>query len=301
MIRYCKPASRAARPTCMPVRWPRRPCPLRPCARASSARSAAHPSLRRSARRRARRLARHGRPPGPLVAALGGISAGRTVTDVGISQKAGGPRSSDPARRSIPIAIRCWASISSAAAARRPGRARGQTDFPSISAYDQAEVLRRVARASAHRRLARDRRRVVRRHGRAGIRRALSAARCSTSLPSAQRIAHIRWRRRGAACSARSFVMRSKNGDGAGRAAARARPGDGDLSQPAGIRARFSGAAARDRRALPVPGGDVSAGARRCLRSHVRSRSFVCLSESIDLHQVDADAHPRAGDTGRGP
>ena len=54
---------------------------------------------------------------------------------------------------------------------------RDGAPFPTISAYDQAEAAAAAHQPSRHRLAARDCRRVVRRHGGAGVRRALSRSR----------------------------------------------------------------------------------------------------------------------------
>ena len=119
------------------------------------------------------------------------------------ASRAGGTTSSVRAGRSIPSGSACSASISWAAVIDRRGRVRG-TDFPSVSAYDQAECLRRRHGPPGHREL----------HGCVGASyggmvalasgRAASGASRARRRRSAPRIAPIRCRPPGAACSARS-------------------------------------------------------------------------------------------------
>jgi homoserine O-acetyltransferase/O-succinyltransferase len=85
-----------------------------------------------------------GNPEGPLVAALGGISAGRAVADVGTHEKGwwceviGAGKALDTERYQV-LGID-FLGGSGATTGPRPG----QTNFPSISTFDQAEILRRV-------------------------------------------------------------------------------------------------------------------------------------------------------------
>jgi len=85
-----------------------------------------------------------GNPNGPLVAALGGISAGRVVADIGTREKGwwseviGEGKALDTERYQV-LGID-FLGGSGATTGPRPG----QTNFPSISTYDQAEVLKRV-------------------------------------------------------------------------------------------------------------------------------------------------------------
>ena len=85
-----------------------------------------------------------GNPNGPLVAALGGISAGRVVADIGTREKGwwseviGEGKALDIERYQV-LGID-FLGGSGATTGPRPG----QTNFPSISTYDQAEVLKRI-------------------------------------------------------------------------------------------------------------------------------------------------------------
>src|SRR5262249_60039619 len=85
-----------------------------------------------------------GNPEGPLVAALGGISAGRAVADVDTSEKGWwceviGPRKALDTERYQVLGIDFLGGSGATTGPRA-----GQTNFPSISTYDQAEILRRV-------------------------------------------------------------------------------------------------------------------------------------------------------------
>jgi homoserine O-acetyltransferase len=85
-----------------------------------------------------------GNPEGPLVAALGGISAGRAVADVGTLEKGwwseviGSGKALDTDRYQV-LGIDFLGGSGTTTGPRA-----GQTNFPSISSYDQAEILRRV-------------------------------------------------------------------------------------------------------------------------------------------------------------
>ena len=85
-----------------------------------------------------------GNPHGPMVAALGGISAGRAVADLGTSQKGWwceviGPGKALDTERYQVLGIDFLGGSGATTGPRA-----GQTNFPSISSYDQAEILRRV-------------------------------------------------------------------------------------------------------------------------------------------------------------
>jgi len=80
---------------------------------------------------------------GPVIAALGGISAGRAVTDVDGArgwwcEVIGPGRALDTHQYQVLGIDFLGGSAGSS------GPRAGQTNFPSISAYDQAEILRRV-------------------------------------------------------------------------------------------------------------------------------------------------------------
>ncbi len=85
-----------------------------------------------------------GNPDGPLVAALGGISAGRAVADIGTREKGwwceviGTGKALDTERYQV-LGIDFLGGSGATTGPRA-----GQTNFPSISSYDQAEILRRV-------------------------------------------------------------------------------------------------------------------------------------------------------------
>lgn len=85
-----------------------------------------------------------GNPDGPMVAALGGISAGRAVADVGTSEKGwwcdvmGAGKALDTERYQV-LGIDFLGGSGATTGPRA-----GQTNFPSISSYDQADILRRV-------------------------------------------------------------------------------------------------------------------------------------------------------------
>src|SRR3954451_16879014 len=82
-----------------------------------------------------------GNAHGPLVAALGGISAGRVVADIGTREKGwwgeviGEGKALDTERYQV-LGLD-FLGGSGATTGPRPG----QTNFPSISTYDQAEIL----------------------------------------------------------------------------------------------------------------------------------------------------------------
>jgi homoserine O-acetyltransferase len=226
-----------------------------------------------------------GDPAAPVIAALGGISAGRAVTDTGVergwwSDIIGPGKALDSSRYRI-LGIDFLGGSGGSTGPRA-----GQTDFPSIASQDQAEILRRViehlklvplaaivgasyggmvALAFAERWPQLVKRIVV-----------ISAAHRSHPMATA-------WR------SVQRAVVRfaGQNGQGAeglrlARALAMA-----TYRSPAEFEQRFAGAAARvdGRFQFPVESyllarGDAYAAA-------YVPEAFVCLSESIDLHQVE--------------
>jgi homoserine O-acetyltransferase/O-succinyltransferase len=227
-----------------------------------------------------------GRPGAPVVVALGGISAGRYV--------AGGPKQKG-----------WWSEIVGPGAALDTDQCRvlgfdflggsgettgprvGQTGFPSISAYDQAELLRRLL---AHLHIAAVRGIVGASYGGmvalAFAERAPNLVEHIVAVSAADRTHPMStaWR------SVQRAMVRyaAKHGDGAeGLRLARA------LAM-ATYRSREEFATRFDGPAMQVDGqfqfpvesyllarGDAYAA------SYV-PEAFVCLSESIDLHRVDA-------------
>ena len=165
--------------------------------------------------------------------------------------------------------------------------ARGQTDFPSVSAYDQAEFIARlvaetgsgrlhaivgasyggmVALACAERRPAAAERIVV-----------VSAAERSHPMSTA-------WR-----CVQREIVRFAiANGDGPGglrlaRALAMA-----TYRTPAEFAARFDGAAVRRGVAVRFPVEEYLFARGDAYATRYVPEAFICLSESIDLHRIEA-------------
>ena len=226
-----------------------------------------------------------GNPSGPLVAALGGISAGRTVADWASAKKAGGATSSDRARRSIPIATRCWASTFSAAAARRPGRARGRP----ISLDQHVRPGRSSAPGRRASRVAHLAAIVGASYGGmvalAFAERYPQLVKHAVAISAADR-AHpmaTAWR------SVQRAVVRyaAQARRGARRAAARARAGDGDLSQPGGVR---SASAAQPHAST---GASSSRSSRICWRAAMPTprrtfpkRSCACRSPSTCIRSM---------------
>jgi homoserine O-acetyltransferase len=228
-----------------------------------------------------------GNPDGPLVAALGGISAGRAVADVGTSEKGwwceviGSGKALDTRRYQV-LGID-FLGGSGATTGPRPG----QTNFPSISTYDQAEILRRVLE-----------------HLRAAPFAAILGASYGgmVALAFAERYPHLvkhvvsisaadrphpmatAWR------SVQRAMVRyaARNGDSPeglrlARALAMA-----TYRSPEEFAARFSGAPARidGRFQFPVESYLLARG--DAYAATYVPEAFVCLSESIDLHTVDA-------------
>lgn len=226
-----------------------------------------------------------GDPAAPVVAALGGISAGRAVTDTAGSKGwwsdiIGPGRSLDSGRYRI-LGIDFLGGSGGTTGPRA-----GQTDFPSIASQDQAEILRRVMQ-----------------HLQLGSLAAIVGASYGgmVALAFAERFAQLvkhivvisaahrthpmstAWR------SVQRSVVRyaAQKGEGAeglrlARALAMA-----TYRSSAEFEQRFAGPAARvdGRFQFPVESyllarGDAYAAA-------YIPEAFVCLSESIDLHQVE--------------
>ncbi len=228
-----------------------------------------------------------GNPGGPLVAALGGISAGRTVADVGTSEKGwwcdviGRGKALDTDSYQV-LGIDFLGGSGATTGPRA-----GQTNFPSISTYDQAEVLRRVVE-----------------HLRAAPLAAIVGASYGGMVALAfgerypQLVKHVvaisaadrahpmatAWR------SVQRAMVRyaAKSGDAPeglrlARALAMA-----TYRSPQEFAARFSGAPARidGRFQFPVESYLLARG--DAYAATYVPEAFVCLSESIDLHLVDA-------------
>ena len=228
-----------------------------------------------------------GNPDGPLVAALGGISAGRAVADIGTRQKGwwceviGSGKALDTERYQV-----LGLDFLGGSGATTGPRA-GQTNFPSISSYDQAEILRRVldhlhaapfaaiigasyggmvalAFAERYPQL---------------VKHAIAISAADRSHPMA-----TAWR------SVQRAMVRyaSKSGDAPeglrlARALAMA-----TYRSPEEFAARFNGAPSRidGRFQFPVEAYLLARG--DAYAATYVPEAFVCLSESIDLHVVDA-------------
>ena len=256
-----------------------------PCAKAScELPGTLSAALRWPPRRRARRLAAGGRSRWP-----GGRGAGRHLRRPGRGGLARAEglveRRRRPGRaldtRALPGARH---RLPRRQRRRPPGRAPARPTFPSISAYDQAEILRRVARASA---TSAPLQAIV--GASYGGMVALAFAErypswCSTSSSiSAADRSHpmaTAWR------SVQRAIVRYAAADTAtvpeglrlARALAMA-----TYRSPEEFAARFGGAADADRRTLPVSGRGLSARARRCVRAPrmFPKRSCACRSRSI--------------------
>jgi homoserine O-acetyltransferase len=227
-----------------------------------------------------------GDPTAPVIAALGGISAGRAVTETGSSKGwwsdiIGPGRALDSSRYQI-LGIDFLGGSGDSTGPRI-----GQTNFPAVASQDQAEILRRVIE---HLRLAPLAAIVGASYG--GMVALAFAERWPQWVEhivviSAAHRSHpmaTAWR------SVQRAIVRhaAQNGEGAeglrlARALAMA-----TYRSPAEFEQRFSGPAVRvdGRFQFPVESyllarGDAYAAA-------YIPEAFVCLSESIDLHQVEA-------------
>lgn len=227
-----------------------------------------------------------GDPAAPVIVALGGISAGRAVTDTGAS-KGWWSDIIGPGRALDSNQYRILGIDFLGGSGGSTGPSGGQTSFPSIASQDQAEVLRRVvehlqitslaaivgasyggmvALAFAERWPQLVKHIVV-----------ISAAHRSHPMATA-------WR------SVQRAIVRYTAQDGQGaeglrlaRALAMA-----TYRSPAEFEQRFSGPAVRvdGRFQFPVESYLLARG--DAYAATYIPEAFVCLSESIDLHQVDA-------------
>lgn len=226
-----------------------------------------------------------GDPAAPVVAALGGISAGRAVTDVGAekgwwSDIIGPGKALDSSRYRI-LGIDFLGGSGGSTGPRV-----GQSDFPSIASQDQAELLRRVVE---HLKLAPLAAIVGASYG--GMVALAFAERWPKLVKhivviSAAHRSHpmaTAWRSVQRAI-VRSAAQRGEGAEGLRLARALAMA---TYRSPTEFEQRFAGPATRvdGRFQFPVESyllarGDAYAAA-------YIPEAFVCLSESIDLHQVE--------------
>lgn len=226
-----------------------------------------------------------GNPHGPMVAALGGISAGRAVADLGTSEKGWwceviGPGKALDIERYQVLGIDFLGGSGATTGPRA-----GQTNFPSISTYDQAEILRRVLE-----------------HLRASLAAIIGASYGGmVALALAERYPQLLKHAIAISAADRAHPMATawrsvqramvryaaKNGDAPeglrlARALAMA-----TYRSPEEFAVRFSGAPSRidGRFQFPVESYLLARG--DAYAATYVPEAFVCLSESIDLHQVD--------------
>ena len=226
-----------------------------------------------------------GNPRGPLVAALGGISAGRAVADIGTSSKGWwceviGPGKALDTERYQVLGIDFLGGSGATTGPRA-----GQTNFPSISSYDQAEIVRRVLE-HLHASLA-----AIIGASYGGMVALAFAERYPQLVKHAIAISAAdrphpmatAWR------SVQRAMVRyaARNGDAPeglrlARALAMA-----TYRSPEEFAARFGGSAVRidGRFQFPVESYLLARG--DAYAATYIPEAFVCLSESIDLHQVD--------------
>jgi homoserine O-acetyltransferase len=226
-----------------------------------------------------------GDPAAPVIAALGGISAGRAVVDTA-TEKGWWSEIIGPGRALDSSNYRILGIDFLGGSGGSTGPSAGQHDFPSIASQDQAEILRHLAE-----------------HLQLGSLEAIVGASYGgmVALAFAERwpdlvkriivisAAHrphpmaTAWR------SVQRSVVRyaAQNGQGAeglrlARALAMA-----TYRSPAEFEQRFAGPATRvdGRFQFPVESYLLSRG--DAYAATYIPEAFVCLSESIDLHQVD--------------
>jgi homoserine O-acetyltransferase/O-succinyltransferase len=228
-----------------------------------------------------------GPPQAPVVAALGGISAGRYVTGVeppGWWNPLVGPGGA--------IDSDCWQILGLdflGGSGATTGPSAGETQFPSISAYDQAWILQQLLQ---HLGLARLHAIVGASYG--GMVALAFAERWPQSvtrivvLSAADRTHPMStaWRSVQRAM-VRYALQRNEGAEGLRLARALAMT---TYRSPAEFAARFSGppTLVAGRFQFPVERYLLARG--DAYVTSYRPEAFVCLSESIDLHRVDASA-----------
>ncbi|WP_129648701.1 homoserine O-succinyltransferase MetX [Peristeroidobacter agariperforans] len=226
-----------------------------------------------------------GDPVAPVIAALGGISAGRSVIDTA-HEKGWWSDIIGPGRALDSSNYRILGIDFLGGSGASTGPRAGQNDFPSIASQDQAEILRRVAE---HLKLERLEAIVGASYG--GM-VALAFAERWPELVKRIIVISAAHRPHPMATAWRS-VQRSivryaaQNGQGAeglrlARALAMA-----TYRSPNEFEQRFAGPATRvdGRFQFPVESYLLSRG--DAYAAAYIPEAFVCLSESIDLHQVD--------------
>jgi homoserine O-acetyltransferase len=228
-----------------------------------------------------------GNPSGPVVATLGGISAGRAVADVDLSEKGWWCEVIGEDRALNTRRYRVLGIDFLGGSGATTGPRSGQTNFPSISAYDQAEVLRRVLDHLEIRRLA-----AILGASYGGMVALAFAER------SPERVAHVvsisaadrshpmstAWRSVQRAI-VRYAITHNEGPEGLRLARALAMA---TYRSPEEFVARFSSPAVRidGRFQFPVESYLLARG--DAYAATYVPEAFMCLSESIDLHQVDA-------------
>ena len=110
-----------------------------------------------------------GRSGAPVVAVLGGISAGRYVFGLPGERPGWWDESIGPGRALDTDRYRVLGIDFLGGSHDTTGPSSGET-FPTVSAFDQGDMIVAAARPARHRPAARQRRGLVRRHGHAGAR-----------------------------------------------------------------------------------------------------------------------------------
>lgn len=225
-----------------------------------------------------------GPPAAPVVLVLGGISAHRQVAaeDGGWWPALVGEGLAVDTRRYRVLGID-WLGGSG----ESTGPARGQADFPSISAYDQVELVARLVGASGIGRL----------HAIVGASYGgMVALACAERRPEATaRIVVVSAADRTHPMStARRSVQREivrfaiAHGDGPGGLRLARALAMTTYRTPAEFAARFDGPAQRRGAALRFPVEDYLYARGDAYATRYLPEAFMCLSESIDLHRIDA-------------
>ena len=225
-----------------------------------------------------------GAPDAPVVLVLGGISAHRRVAaeDDGWWPALVGTGRAVDTRRLRVLGID-WLGGSG----ESTGPARGQADFPSVSSYDQAALIARLVAATGIGRL----------HAIVGASYGgMVALACAERLPAT--VAHIvvvsAADRSHAMSTARRSVQREivryaiARGDGPGGLRLARALAMTTYRTPDEFAARFDAPATRRGGAFRFPVEDYLYARGDAYATRYLPEAFICLSESIDLHRVDA-------------
>ena len=228
-----------------------------------------------------------GRRNAPLVAVLGGISAGRTVFATAAAEKGWWQEVAGPGRALDADAFRILGIDFLGGSGQSTGPQNGQIDFPSVSAYDQAALLGKLV----------ERLQIGRLHAVVGASYggmvALAFAERHPALT--ERIVAISaadrphpmataWRSVQRA-TVKALLARGAGAEGLKLARALAMA---TYRSPQEFKQRFDGEPKLTARGAVFPVEEYLFARGESYSQSYVPEAFICLSESIDLHRVDA-------------